>query len=69
LMLREDVLDAVTAGKFHIWPVARIEDGIEVLTGMTAGVRNGDGSFASGSVFAKVDERLGKMARVMKEFE
>jgi ATP-dependent Lon protease len=69
LMLREDVLDAVTAGKFHIWPVARIEEGIEVLTGMTAGVRNGDGVFSSGSVFAKVDERLGKMARVMKEFE
>jgi hypothetical protein len=36
---------------------------------MTAGVRNGDGVFSSGSVFAKVDERLGKMARVMKEFE
>jgi predicted ATP-dependent protease len=69
LMLREDVLDAVTAGKFHVWPVARIEEGIEVLTGMTAGVRNGDGVFSSGSVFAKVDERLGKMARVMKEFE
>jgi len=69
LMLREDVLDAVTAGKFHIWPVGKIEDGIEVLTGMTAGVRNSDGTFASGTVFAKVDERLGKMARVMKEFE
>jgi predicted ATP-dependent protease len=69
LMLREDILEAVGAGKFHIWPVARIEDGIEVLTGMTAGVRNGDGTFTGGTVFAKVDERLGKMARVMKEFE
>src|ERR1700684_2532283 len=69
LMLREDVLEAVTAGKFHIWPVAKIEEGIEILTGMSAGVRNGDGAFAGGTVFAKVDERLGKMARVMKEFE
>jgi predicted ATP-dependent protease len=69
LMLREDILDAVAAGKFHIWPVATIEEGIEILTGMTAGQRNGDGSFAGGTVFAKVDERLGKMARVMKEFE
>jgi lon-related putative ATP-dependent protease len=69
LMLREDVLEAVTAGKFHIWPVGKIEEGIEVLTGMSAGVRNGDGAFAGGTVFAKVDERLGKMARVMKEFE
>src|SRR5579872_687482 len=45
LMLREDVLDAVTAGKFHIWPVGKIEEGIEVLTGMSAGSRNGDGAF------------------------
>jgi hypothetical protein len=49
--------------------VAKIEEGIEILTGMSAGVRNGDGAFAGGTVFAKVDERLGKMARVMKEFE
>src|SRR5580692_7071033 len=69
LMLREDILDAVTAGKFHIWPVAKIEEGIEILTGMTAGTRNGEGSFPVGTVFAAVNERLSKMARVMKEFE
>jgi predicted ATP-dependent protease len=69
LMLREDILDAVAAGKFHIWPVAKIEEGIEVLTGMTAGVRHGDGTFPGETVFAKVNERLSKMARVMKEFE
>ena len=38
LMLREDILDAVAAGKFHVWPVAKIEEGIEILTGMTAGI-------------------------------
>ena len=48
LMLREDILDAVAAGKFHIWPVAKIEEGIEILTGMTAGCRNGDGLFLAG---------------------
>src|SRR5271168_997307 len=69
LMLREDILEAVAAGKFHIWPVAKIEEGIEILTGMTAGCRNGDGSFPGGTVFAAVNERLSKMARVMKEFE
>jgi len=69
LMLREDILDAVAAGKFHIWPVAKIEEGIEVLTGMTAGHRNGDGTFQAGSVFAQVNERLSKMARMMKDFE
>ena len=48
LMLREDILEAVAAEKFHIWPVAKIEEGIEVLTGMTAGRRNGDGTFQPG---------------------
>src|SRR6266566_3219090 len=52
LMLREDILEAVAAGKFHIWPVAKVEQGIEILTGKTAGQRNGDGKFDAGTVFA-----------------
>src|SRR6266849_3757655 len=65
LMLRDDVLEAVTSGKFHIWPVARIEQGIELLTGQPAGYRNGDGSFEDNTVFGKVDRRLIEMARMM----
>jgi len=68
-MLREDVLDAVSSGKFHIWPVARIEQGIELLTGQAAGHRNGDGSFEDNTVFGKVDRRLIEMARMMKDFD
>jgi predicted ATP-dependent protease len=69
LMLREDVLDAVASGKFHIWPIARVEQGVELLTGTPAGSRNGSDKFEPGSVFARVDERLRDMARVMKDFE
>ena len=69
LMLREDVLDAVAAGTFHIWPVAKIEQGIEILTGTTAGQRNGDGAFDAGTVFAMMDDKLRAMARTMKEFK
>jgi ATP-dependent Lon protease len=69
LMLREDVLDAVAAGNFHIWPASRVEQGIELLTGVPAGQRNGELGFEPGTVFAKVDERLREMARTMKEFE
>ncbi len=69
LMLREDVIDAVAAGKFHIWPVARVEQGIELLTGVSAGQRNGELGFEPGTVFGKVDARLREMARTMKEFE
>ena len=69
LMLREDVLEAVAGGKFHVWPIGRIEQGVELLTGVPAGARNGSGRFEEGSVFARVDERLRDMARVMKDFE
>src|SRR6266849_2188907 len=69
LMLREDVLEAVAAGKFHIWPVAQVEQGIEILTGMAAGKKNGDGKFEPGTVPAMIDERLTAMAKTLKEFE
>jgi predicted ATP-dependent protease len=69
LMLREDVLEAVATGRFHIWPIGRVEQGVELLTGIPAGSRNGSGKFEPGTVFARVDERLRDMARVMKDFE
>jgi len=68
LMLREDLLEAVAAKKFHVWPVARIEQGIELLTGVPAGDRNGDGLFAPGTAFARLDERLSEMAKAIKEY-
>jgi ATP-dependent Lon protease len=69
LMLREDILDAVGAGKFHIWPVEKVEQGIEILTGKGAGVRDAQGKFEAGSVFALVDERLRAMASTMKDYQ
>jgi predicted ATP-dependent protease len=69
LMLREDILDAVSAGKFHIWPVAKIEQGIEILTGTVAGQKNADGKYDPGTVFAMMDDRLRDMAKTLKEFE
>jgi len=69
LMLREDILEAVAAGKFHIWPVAQIEQGIEILTQTAAGSKNGDGKFEPGTVFALMDDRLRNMAKTMKEFD
>jgi predicted ATP-dependent protease len=69
LMLREDILEAVTAGNFHIWPVAKVEQGIEILTGTAAGVPNGDGKFEPGTVLALIDDRLHSMAKTLKEFE
>jgi ATP-dependent Lon protease len=69
LMLREDILDAVAAGKFHIWPIAKIEQGIEILTGYAAGQKKSNGKFEEETVFALMDERMRDMARTLKEFE
>ena len=68
LMIREDILDAVAAGKFHIWPVDKIEQGIEILTGRAAGIRDRNGKFAEGTVFALVEQKLRAMGQAMKDF-
>lgn len=58
LMLREDVVEAVRNDQFSVWPVKTIAEGIEILTGMPAGVRGGDGAFPDGSVYQRVEEKL-----------
>ena len=69
LMLRDDIVDAVGKGKFHIYPVATIDQGIEILTGVKAGCRDGGGKFEIGSIFARADERLRLMARTLSDYE
>lgn len=67
LMLHEDVLQAVKAGQFHIWSIETIEQGIEILTGLKAGVRGKNGKFPKGSIFQRADERLRTMAEKLQE--
>ncbi|MCS7062150.1 MAG: ATP-binding protein [Anaerolineae bacterium] len=62
LMLREDVVEAVTAGRFHIWAVDTIDDGITLLTGVPAGERMENGRFPEGTVNARVEQRLRELA-------
>jgi predicted ATP-dependent protease len=68
-MLRDDVIDAVAAGKFHIIPVTTLEEGIEILTGVKAGRRDSQGAFEPDTVYALVDRRLYEMATTLKSFE
>jgi len=58
LMLRQDVVKAVKDGKFHIWAVNGIDEGIEILTGMTAGTRSDDGQFPKDSINGRVRASL-----------
>ncbi|UCE25026.1 MAG: AAA family ATPase [Candidatus Zixiibacteriota bacterium] len=68
LMLRPDVIDAVKTGKFHIYPVTTIAEGIELLTGMPAGRRRTDGKFPRDTVMGKVDATLHRMAMTLQNY-
>jgi len=68
LMLKEEVVETVQEGKFHIYPVKTIDQGIEILTGVKAGARRPDGTFEEGTVNYRVDKRLKEMAEKIKEF-
>ncbi|HET7405104.1 MAG TPA: ATP-binding protein [Candidatus Bathyarchaeia archaeon] len=65
LMLNEEVVEAVRKGKFHIYPVSTIDEGIEILTGVKAGQLTRDGAYDQGSVHFKVNKRLTEMAQAM----
>jgi lon-related putative ATP-dependent protease len=68
LMLKEEIVEAVKAGEFHIYPVKTIDEGIEILTGIKAGERLKDGTFENETVNYSVDKRLREMAEKLREF-
>jgi predicted ATP-dependent protease len=67
-MLKEEVVEAIKDGRFHIWPVKTIEQGIEVLTGVSAGERLSDGTYPEGTINYIVQQRLSDMANLIKEY-
>lgn len=68
LTLRPDVVKAVEKGEFHVYAVETIDDGIEVLTGVSAGKVGTRGRYPKQTVNALVSERLRQMAEGMKAF-
>jgi len=68
LMLKEEIVEAVKGGSFHIWPVSTIDEGIEVLTGVPAGARDEKGAFPEGTIHYMVDRRLHELAEKIKNF-
>jgi predicted ATP-dependent protease len=63
LMLKPEVVQAVKDGKFHIWAVSTIEEGIELLTGVPAGKLRKDDTYPEGTVFRKVTDALEAMTK------
>jgi lon-related putative ATP-dependent protease len=68
LMLREDVRAAVEAGQFAVYAIDRVDDGMELLTGLPAGERDQDGVFPQGSVNRCVEDTLARYADSMRAF-
>ena len=73
LMLKREVVDAVKKGRFHVYRVSTVEQGIEILTGAPAGIPDPDGNFPEGSVYGKVQEKLKRYLeqsfKLKKQFE
>lgn len=67
LMLRPDVVAAIREGKFHIYAVGTIDEGIEVLTGMPAGQREGTGHYPEGTINGRVEKKLIEYSERLKE--
>jgi lon-related putative ATP-dependent protease len=68
LVLRDDVVEAIAAGRFRLYPVETIDQGIELLTGQEAGAAGRDGTFPPGSFNARVAERLEAFAQRARAF-
>jgi ATP-dependent Lon protease len=66
LMLRGDLVEAVAEGKFHIYPVMTIDQGIELMTGVAAGVRSEDGTYPPGTINYLVEQRLHELSEALR---
>ena len=68
LMLREEVVETVRSGQFHIYTAKTINEGIEVLTGIPAGEKREDATYPEGTINFLVDKQLKEMAERLKGF-
>ena len=69
LMLREEVLEAMAEGRFHVYAAATVDEAVELLTGMPLGERDAEGRFAEGALGALVAQRLEAMAEAHRRYQ
>jgi lon-related putative ATP-dependent protease len=68
LMLNRDVREACKSGDFHVWAISTVDEGLEILTGVTAGRPNLRGEYPEGTVNHLVAARLQQMAQNLREY-
>ncbi len=69
LMLKDEVVEAVKEGKFHIYAIKTVEEGIEILTGIPAGKQDEYGVYEESTVFRKVADKLKRFINLSKKRE
>lgn len=67
LMLKSEVVESVQSERFHVWAVDRIDEAMEILTGILAGSRNEQNEFESGTLNYRIQRRMLEFAQTMKE--
>jgi predicted ATP-dependent protease len=68
LQLDAEVVEAVRRGQFHVWSAERVEEGIELLTGVQAGERDGSGRFPADTALGRCAARLDAMAEQLRRY-
>ena len=68
LMLREEVVEAVRQGRFHLWAVRTVDEGLEILTGLPAGDLDATGHYPDGTLNGRVARRLEELAERLRRF-
>ena len=66
LMLKDEIVEAVKRKEFHIYPVSKIEEAIEILTGVKAGKQLKNGGYEANTVFGTVEKKLKEMRKRLK---
>jgi predicted ATP-dependent protease len=66
LVLRDDVTQAIAEGRFHLYAIRDVAEGIEILTGIPAGARDDAGRFPASSVYGRVERRLIELAERLR---
>jgi len=67
LMLKKDVVEAVKDGKFFIYPIQRVDEGIEITTGMQVGELMDDGTYPEGTINYLVVKRLAEISEALEK--
>jgi len=67
LMLKQEVVDAVKDGRFSIYAISKVEEGLEILTGMTAGEMKEDGTYPEGTINYLIMKRFDEISKALEK--